>query len=29
MNKIKIGAVNGKIIYTGNPKVLSDGEYYI
>lgn len=29
MNKIKIGAVNGKIIYTGNPNVLKDGEYYI
>ena len=29
MNKIKIGAVSGKIIYTGNPKALSDGEYYI
>ena len=29
MSKIKIGAVNGKIIYTGDPKVLKDGEYYI
>lgn len=29
MNKIKIGAVNGKIIYTGNPQALRDGEYYI
>ena len=29
MNKIKIGAVNGKIIYSGNPSQLKDGEYYI
>lgn len=29
MNKIKIGAVNGKVIYTGNPSMLKDGEYYI
>lgn len=29
MNKTKIGAVNGKIIYTGNPQALRDGEYYI
>lgn len=29
MNKIKIGAVNGKVIYTGNPQALRDGEYYI
>lgn len=29
MNKIKIGAVNGKIIYAGNPSTLKDGEYYI
>lgn len=29
MNKTKIGAINGKIIYTGNPQALRDGEYYI
>lgn len=29
MNKIKIGVVNGKVIYTGNPSALKDGEYYI
>lgn len=29
MNKIKIGAINGKNIYSGNPNSLRDGEYYI
>lgn len=29
MNKIKIGAVGGKVFYTGNPQMLRDGEYYV
>ena len=29
MNKIKIGTIYGKNIYTGNPSMLGEGEYYI
>lgn len=29
MAKIKIGTINGKVIYTGDASMLRDGEYYI